>query len=245
MPTDDPLAQSLSALSSFFVGDGTVEDTLHRVAAMAEEAVSGADMTGISLLVEGRPRTAVFTSKKAPEIDSVQYETGKGPCLDSFREQQVLGIPDTIEDERWRPFAEAAAARGIRSTLSLPLVANHQGLGALNFYSRKPRSFSDDDVDVGSRFAAQAAIVLANSQVYWDAVHLSQNLNTAMQSRAVIEQAKGVLMGAQHCDADEAFQLLVRASQRENRKLREIAEEIVGNAAAGGSAGAEDQPGGG
>ncbi len=227
MSADDPLAESLSALSTFFVGDGTIEETLHRVATMAKEAVPGADMTGISLLVEGRPRTAVFTHQESPEIDSVQYETGKGPCLDSFREQQVLGIPDTTQDERWRAFAEAAAAHGIRSTLSLPLVANHRGLGALNFYSRAPRSFCDDDVDVGSRFAAQAAIVLANSQVYWDAVQLSENLTAAMKSRAVIEQAKGVLMGARRCDADAAFQILVRASQRENRKLREVAEDVV------------------
>jgi GAF domain-containing protein len=109
----------------------------------------------------------------------------------------------------------------------VPLVANHEGVGALNFYSRSVDAFSEDDVEVGSQFATQAAIVLANAQAYWDAHQLNQNLATAMQSRATIEQAKGILMGAQRCSADEAFQILVRASQRENRKLREVAEDLV------------------
>ncbi|MDQ4132095.1 MAG: GAF and ANTAR domain-containing protein [Actinomycetota bacterium] len=227
MESQDPLARSLAALSRFFVGEGSVKETLDRVAALAEQAVPAAEMTGITMVVEGRAKTAVFTDDEAPEIDSAQYETGIGPCLDAFRHQQMLTIHDTLKDGRWGPFNEAAAAHGVRSTLSLPLVANHEGLGALNFYARTADAFSDQDVSVGSQFAAQAAIVLANAQAYWDAHQLSEDLATAMKSRAVIEQAKGILMGAQRCGADEAFQILVRASQRENRKLRDIADDIV------------------
>ena len=227
MAPHEPLERSLAALSRFFVGDGTLHDTLTRVAQYAEEAVPPAAMTGITMLVEGRARTAVFTDETAPEIDTVQYETGIGPCLDAFRHKQVFVIHDTTKDDRWGPFNEAAAAHAIRSTLSIPLIANHEGVGALNFYAREPDSFSDDDVDVASQFGAQAAIVLANAQAYWDAHQLSQNLATAMQSRAVIEQAKGILMGVQRCSADEAFEILVRASQRENRKLRDIAHDLV------------------
>jgi GAF domain-containing protein len=228
MAPQEPLARSLSALSRFFVGEGTLQETLQRVAGYATEAVPAAAMTGITMLVEGRARTAVFTDPTAPEIDSAQYETGIGPCLDSFRHRKVFRIDDTTEDDQWPPFSEAAAAYGIRSTMSIPMVANHEGIGAMNFYSRIPKGFSDDDVEAAGHFGAQAAIVLANAQAYWDAHQLSQNLATAMQSRAVIEQAKGILMGAQRCTADEAFQILVRASQRENRMLREIAEGLVG-----------------
>ena len=227
MPSQQPLTESLAALSRFFVGDGTVKETLDRVAHLAQEAVPGAHMTGMTMLVEGRARTAVFTDETAPEIDSAQYESGIGPCLDAFRHREVFVIHDTEKDDRWRPFSEAAAAYGIRSTLSVPLVANHEGVGALNFYSRDADGFSDDDVELGSQFATQAAIVLANAQAYWDAHQLSQDLATAMKSRATIEQAKGILMGAQRCGADEAFQILVRASQRENRKLRDIASQVV------------------
>ena len=233
MAPQEPLAQSLSALSRFFVGDGTLHETLTRVAHHAEEALPVTDITGITMLVDGRATTAVFTDEVAPEIDTAQYETGIGPCLDSFRHRRIFRIDDTTKDDRWPPFSEAAAAFGIRSTLSVPLVANHEGLGALNLYSRKPNGFSEEDEVIASQFGAQAAIVLANAQAYWDAHLLSQNLAAAMQSRAVIEQAKGILMGAQRCRADEAFQILVRASQRENRKLREIAEDIVRRAQQG------------
>ena len=228
MAPQEPLERSLAALSRFFVGDGTLQDTLTRVAQYAEEAVPAAAMTGITMLVEGRARTAVFTDSEAPEIDTAQYETGIGPCLDAFRHKEVFVIHDTSkEDDRWGPFNEAAAAHGVRSTLSIPLIANHEGVGALNFYAREPNAFSDQDVHVAGQFGAQAAIVLANAQAYWDAHQLSQNLATAMQSRAVIEQAKGILMGIQRCSADEAFEILVRASQRENRKLRDIAQDLV------------------
>jgi GAF domain-containing protein len=231
MAAQEPLARSIAALSRFFVGDGTLQETLNRVASLAEEALPGADVTGITMVVEGRTTTAVFTDDKAAQIDTAQYETGVGPCLDAFRHKQVFRIEDTAKDEQWPAFSEAAAAEGMQSVLSLPLVANHEGLGALNFYSRTAHGFSDDDVEVGLQFATQAAITLANAQAYWDAHQLSQDLTEAMKSRATIEQAKGILMGAQRCTADEAFQILVRASQRENRKLREIADQIVSQAA--------------
>jgi GAF domain-containing protein len=230
MESETPLEGGLAALSRFFVGDGSLKETLDRVAVLAAEAVPPADFVGMTMLVDGRARTAVFTDETAPEIDAAQYQTGIGPCLDAFRHSEVFTIDDTTKDDRWGPFVEAAAAHGIRSTLSLPLVANHEGLGALNFYARTADVFTDDDVKVGSHFAAQAAILLANSQAYWDAHELSQNLAAAMKSRAVIEQAKGILMAAQRCGSDEAFQILVRASQRENRKLRDIAAEIVARA---------------
>ncbi len=223
----DHLTEGMAELSRLLVNEEVLDDTLQRVADLACRNLGGADVAGVTLLRDGKPTTAVFTDPTSPEIDSAQYETGIGPCLDAFRHREVFVIDDTEKDDRWRPFSEAAAANGIRSTLSLPLVANHEGVGALNFYSREASAFSDHDVEVGSQFATQAAIVLANAQAYWDAHQLSQNMATAMKSRATIEQAKGILMGAQSCSADEAFEILVRASQRENRKLREVAEDLV------------------
>jgi GAF domain-containing protein len=223
-------------MSRFFVGDATLEETLQQVSDLACQAVETADMVGLTMLVEGRAKTAVFTDEDALDIDSAQYDTGHGPCLDAFRHQQVYRIDDMEKDTLWPAFSEAAAARGVQSSMSVPLQARHEGVGALNFYSRSSPHFTDDDVAVGLQFAAHAAIVLANSQAYWDAHQLSEDLLQAMKSRAAIEQAKGILMGAQRCTADEAFQILVRASQRENRKLREIAEEIVVKTADGSKA---------
>ena len=228
--SETALAQSLNALARFVVGDNTVEETLQRVSELTVDAMPGADLVGITMIVDGKPQTSVFTDSISPEIDQAQYDSGEGPCLDSFRHQRVETIESTSEVGRWPEFRKAAADHGIGSTLSLPLVIDNNGVGALNLYAKKHRAFGEDDVRAASLFASQAAIVLANAQTYWEARTLGEHLGEAMKSRAVIEQAKGILMAAQRCGEDEAFNLLVRASQRENVKLREIATRIVAGA---------------
>ena len=220
-------------MSRFFVGDATLRETLGRVSDLACVTVKSADMVGITMLVEGRPRTAVFTDDSVPDIDAAQYETGSGPCLDAFRHHQVFRVDDMEEDRQWPTFSESARSHGIASSLSVPLLARHEGVGALNFYARSRAAFSDDDVETALQFATHAAIVLANSQAYWDARQLGQDMVEAMRSRATIEQAKGILMGAHRCGPDEAFEILVRASRRENRKLREVAEDLVARTVSG------------
>ena len=228
--SDTPFAKSLAALSRFFVGDGTLEQTLTRVVDLSVEAVQAADMVGITMVVEGRNRTAVYTDELAPEIDEAQYEDGEGPCVQAFEQQRIMSITSTHDDGPWPKFRQAALAHGIQSTLSLPLVVDQRAIGALNLYSRQEGGFDEDDRETAELFASQAAIVLANSQAFWDARALNIGLGEAMKNRAVIEQAKGILMARQQCGEEEAFDLLVRASQRENIKLRTVAQRIVDNA---------------
>ncbi|HSH23710.1 MAG TPA: GAF and ANTAR domain-containing protein [Acidimicrobiales bacterium] len=120
-----------------------------------------------------------------------------------------------------------AAAKDVHSVLSLPLSVNGRGLGALNFYARAKGAFSGDDEEVAGLFARQAAVSLANSSAYWGATALVDQLTEALTSRAVIDQARGVIMGVQGCTADDAFDVLRRASQRENKKVRDFAHGIV------------------
>jgi transcriptional regulator with GAF, ATPase, and Fis domain len=190
------------------------------------------DFVGLTMVVEGRERTAVFTDVASPEIDQAQYDTGEGPCLAAFERAEVVTIESMTDDGPFPAFREAAAARGIASTLSLPLIVAGRCVGAMTLYSRLEDAFSPSEQEITSQFAAQAAIVLANAQAYRDAHDLGSHLADAMEHRAVIEQAKGILMGAQRCSADDAFALLVKASQRENVKVRDIAERIVSNAVA-------------
>lgn len=214
------------ALSQFFVNDGTLGDTLVRVSELACQVLT-ADFAGITLLVDGKPSTGVFTDPEAPEIDEAQYSSGQGPCLDAFHHQRVNRIDSTVDDQRWPEFAKMALAHGILATLSVPVTARGESLGALNLYSHTASAFDDHSIDRVETFARQAAIVLANSQVYWDARQLHENLEQAMATRATIDYAIGIVMAGGGRSPDEAFQVLVRASQRENRKLRTIAEEIV------------------
>src|SRR5665213_2389471 len=128
------IQESLRALTQFFVNDGPLGDTLLRVSQMACE-ITPAKYAGITMMVEGTARTAVFTHADAPEIDEAQYRSGEGPCMYALRDQQVYRIDSTLEDDRWPEFARLAAAHGIRSTLSVPLTARSQNLGALNLYA--------------------------------------------------------------------------------------------------------------
>jgi GAF domain-containing protein len=223
------LGDVFGALARFFVDEGTLGDTLLRVAELACEE-GPADMAGITLLVDGTPQTGVFTDPEAPEIDVSQYATGEGPCLDAFRNQEVFRIDSTSDDDRWPVFAKDALVHGILSTLSLPISARGEGIGALNLYSRTRAAFDAKYTRRMMAFAQHAAIVLANAQVYWDSRQLNENLEQALHSRATIDYAIGVLISAGGRSPEEAFQILVRASQRENRKVRDIADEIVGRA---------------
>jgi GAF domain-containing protein len=212
-------------------------DTLLEVSRITVDAVPAAEMAGITMLSEhGTPTTAVFTDPLAPEIDAAQYESGAGPCLDAWRQRRVVRIDDTSAGAGQYPaFSKAAAAHGVESVLSLPLIAGSNGLGALNLYARRSGGFTTDDETLGLELASAAAIVLANASAYWEANQLSEQLNQAMRSRAVIEQAKGILMArSPDLGPDDAFEVLRKASQRENVKLREIAQRIVDRTATPG-----------
>ena len=226
MPIEDPVSEGVVALSRFFVGDGTLGETLTKVAELARDVLH-ADMAGITMLVEGQASTGVFTDPVAPEIDTQQYRTGRGPCLDAFRHQVSYRIDDTATETRWPEFAAEAAAVGIVTTLSLPLAGNEEPIGALNLYSRRSGCFAEGDTAQAETLAAQAAIVLANASALHEARQLSDNLKQALTSRRTIDYAIGLLMSTGGRTPEAAFEMLVRASQRENRKLRDIAAEIV------------------
>ena len=182
------------------------------------------------MMAGGRVETAVFTDPEAREIDRAQYDTGDGPCLDAFRNREIYRIDSTRHDDRWPAFSRSCREHNILSTLSVPLTVEGDTSGALNLYSKDEHGFDPAAVETARLFAAQAAIVLANARAYWSARAKAEQLDRALLSRAVIEQAKGIIMAAVRCDPDQAFEVLVKQSQQQNRKLHAIAKEIVANA---------------
>jgi transcriptional regulator with GAF, ATPase, and Fis domain len=235
----DARAAALAALVQFQVTETTVGQALQRIAEITQEAVPAADVVGMSMFGnDKRPTTAVYTDTDSPEIDEAQYREDKGPCLDAWRRNTILRVPRVQDSaDEYPAFARACRQHGMQSTLSLPMPAGEVALGAVNLYSRVENGFSEEDEALGSELAAAGAAVLLNVSAYWSAFDLTAQLNEAMESRAVIEQAKGMLM-AQNAGltADAAFDLLVKVSQRENRKLREVARQIVERGKPGGAA---------
>jgi GAF domain-containing protein len=225
---DNPPGDSgLSALAQFVITDSTFDDTLLWMAELAGKVIP-ADMAGITLLAEGRPAADVFTDPQAAELDTAA-RGADGPCQEAFRRQQVYRVDSTYTEQRWPEFTAAAAAHGVTASLSVPLTADGQRLGVLALYSRTG-PFAGEAVLQAENFAAVASVLLANVQAYWDARQLAERLQQAMRSRATIEHAVGILMAGSGRTPEEAFQLLVRASQRGNLKLRDLAADIVDRA---------------
>ena len=178
-------------------------------------------------MFEGEAVTAaVFTSDLAEQGDAAQYAAGEGPCLSALAERRAIAIDSFTDDARWPAFRLRAAGLGIGAVVSMPLVSD--GLrGTLNLYSGTVGGFPLTERPNASLFAEQAAVAIANAQAFHVASQLVEQMQAALASRAVIEQAKGILMEREACDADQAFELLRSTSQRMNRKLREIAEDLV------------------
>lgn len=221
--SEHPADRSLTALYDFVSGQRSLNDTLERIATVTVESLA-ADMGSVTLIDQrGRPVSAVCTSDETAEVDHAQYDADSGPCLDAFRQRHVVRV-DAVESEvRWPQFVEAASAHGIGSSLSLPLLVSGEGLGSLNLYAYRPSGFDEAAEAFGQAFAAQATIGIA----YWQKASLAEHLSKALESRAVIEQAKGVIMASSGCGPDEAFELLRQQSQTQNIKLRDVATEIV------------------
>jgi GAF domain-containing protein len=186
-------------------------------------------MGGATLEQTVRTVTATLVAD-APLAETVQLVADLACALAPAAVAATL----SLVDERGRPVDEVRAGATPDGTavpdgarLSVPLLASGRNLGTITVYAREAGSFTDADTTALEVFADQAAVVLANAQAYWDLQGVAAGLQSAMQSRAVIEQAKGVLIATQGCTPDEAFALLARTSQRDNVKLRELARQIV------------------
>lgn len=224
----DEFTAQLLSLNHLLVDEETLDNALQRVAHLACKASIGADTAGVTLQRDDGPTTAAFYGDAALQLDRAQYAADDGPCLTSVRTGETIRV-DVIatESSRWPAYAARAAALDIRSSLALPLTVRGSTLGALNLYSTTDAAFTDQNVELARAYARQAAVALANAEVYWRTYALTQNLEAALESRDKIGQAKGILMAAHHLTEDGAFDLLRHASQHLNLRLRDVADHVV------------------
>ena len=227
-PDDMSYADVLVALHQLVETEENLTDSLRRVANTACYAVPGVEAVGLTMRAGRSGTTVAFTGDVAPALDDAQYEDDLGPCLESFREDRLI-LVDRIADEvsRWPSFARRAEELGIRSSLSIPLRADHAAIGALNLYASPESAFPPDAVTVAEMFGAQASVSVTNAEVYWRAKHLADNLGRALDSRDRIGQAKGILMREHGIDGDKAFELIREQSQRSNVKVVDLADRII------------------
>jgi GAF domain-containing protein len=215
-------------LSQVVLADRGLDDVLGEVTDIAARSIPGAESTSITLVRGNKAFTAAHTGEMALAADELQYERGYGPCMDAGRAGVVLRIDDMRTEQRWPDYTGNVVEIGVRSSLSMPLPYQGSSIGALNIYSTQPAAFASQDSEEAATAVAEAvAVLVANADAHDRLGEHAQNMRLAMESRAVIEQAKGVLMAQQGVDAEQAFEVMRDASQRYNRKLRDIARGIV------------------
>jgi GAF domain-containing protein len=233
--TSGQAPEALIALAGILVSKQNMEGTLRQVLELACEALPGGDEGGITLLEADGPSTAIATSDAALRVDRSQYDAATGgPCLEAYRRQQILRIDSTASDVRWPEFAATAAAHGLGSTLSVPLVVGGDGLGAMNIYCRRENGFTAADQRLAASLGSCASVTLANARTCWRASRLAEQLRESLASRGVIDQATGVLMAQRRCSADQAFHLLAAAAQRNRLPVEEVAADFVERTSADG-----------
>ena len=228
MPGDDQLLDLEKVLADVALSlfePGTVEVTLQRIVDLAEHAVDGCEAAGIMVIDADTVTTAAASSALVDAIDRMQIDAGEGPCVDASTHGSTFYAEDLLDDDRWPTFAPNAVDAGIRSVLAYSLLA--QRPSALNLYSRLPAAFGATDRAQGVLFATLARLALDLAEERETDERKAVNFTEALRTRELIGQAQGILMERERITGDEAFNVLRRASQHMNVKLREVAETLV------------------
>jgi transcriptional regulator with GAF, ATPase, and Fis domain len=225
----DEVTGALEALIAALDRDEELEVLLYRVCEQVVRAVPGVDYATVTLLDgdSGSPRTAATTSTEAAVLDREQYITDLGPCVEAARTGQLVRVAVDEAEQRWPSFARDARAAGMGSFLSAPLVVNHAYQGAINCYGLDGHGFAEINARLLELYTTAVEAGLRTHHRYREARQQAEHLRTALQSHTVIDEAKGILMAARSISADEAITLLVEQSQRDNVKLRDLAQQFV------------------
>ena len=215
------------SLASVVHADRELADVLTEITRIARRAMPSIEAASVTLIRGEKPFTAAYDGQMALDADELQYERGYGPCVDAGRAGLMLLIDDMRNEQRWPDYAQHAAAHGVLSSLSVPLPYQGATIGALNTYAGRPQFLDDNDVEIAEEVAAWVGVAIGNAEAAARTMEDPNHLRTAMMSRAVIEQAKGILMERHKIKEDETYTILTHACQRTNTKLRDVASELI------------------
>lgn len=231
---DVDLTSGLRGLSAMVSAGRDLEAVLREVAKFAGEAIPGVDGSGVGVTLI-KPVGATMgvqawaaTTALVHEIDVMQYDVLKeGPCISCMQTRRAVVSGSLGGDDRWRRFGTRVARLGVASALALPLLIDGQVVGSINVYARDKDVFGEHAVRLGSAFAQAAAVSVYNTQLLVAAQQRAENLERALTSRQVIDQAIGILRSRTGGTAEDAFNRMKKISQSENTKLALVAERIV------------------
>lgn len=216
------LSEAMSALALTLQQEfDSIEDTLTKITSSALDLLPAATDASISLVIARRAvESRAATSDLARQVDTVQSTLGQGPCLDAVWAEAVVAVPDTASEQRWPRFSPTAAELGVRSMLCFQLYTHRDTLGALNLMSDTPGAFDDDAHQTGTLVATHAAVALIAAE------HQDQ-MKSALATRDVIGQAKGIVMERYDVSATRAFEMINKLSHDWNIPVAELARTIT------------------
>jgi len=221
---------TLAELARIVGMDRAMSGTLDDVVALALQRVPRADDVSVTLVRNEVASTVAATGPLAVDLDEIQYEQGYGPCLDAGRNDDLQHIRDVATEKRWTKYVMKAQELGLGSSVSSPLPVENYLVGALNVYSRTPNAFDADDVNLVRAFATHVTAAVSHAESRRTHQERAMNLERAIHSHSVIDQAKGIIMVQQKCTSDAAFGMLRKLSMDENIKLYDLAAALVASA---------------
>ena len=221
------LRQALEQLADLRSAPGSIEEGLERVVAAAD-ALFGVDGTALLLIDRDQVlRILAASDRRASLLEELEAEHGEGPCADAFADKQPVAADDLAGDDRWPAFAPAAAARGLRAALASPVPYGEQAVGVVAVLDANPHAWSQAEREAIVAFTELVALLILNAMEATERGKLAGELQLALSSRVVIEQAKGVLVGRHGLTTRQAFDRLRRQARDQRRPLSEVARAVV------------------
>lgn len=219
--------RTLSEFARAMVNPYDVDRVLHDLAGRLTEILDLAG-SGVTLAREARLEAVTGVPDRVLDLERTQLRNQSGPCVEAYRSGRVVAVPDlTAEAARWPEYAEVAARAGLTAVAGIPMRLQEESVGAVNLYAAGPRAWSTEDVGVAAVFADIATGYLVHASQLAQQQRLTGQLQDALDSRVVIEQAKGMLARAHGITVDEAFQRLRRHARSHQETLRSVADAVV------------------
>jgi transcriptional regulator with GAF, ATPase, and Fis domain len=223
-----PVSDVFVELADTLVDDFDVVEFLHLVSARCAD-VLGVSAAGVLLADQrGDLRVVAASTEQTRLLELLQLQTNRGPCPECFHTGQPVDVPDlAAARDRWPQFVEQAEADGFCAVHAVPMRLRAEVIGALNLFSKRPGGLDQQTARLAQALADVATIGLLQARAIRHSEILAEQLQTALNSRIAIEQAKGVIAERRGLDMDDSFDLLRRAARDRNRRLSELARAVV------------------
>jgi|tagenome__1003787_1003787.scaffolds.fasta_scaffold20978358_4 GAF domain-containing protein len=221
-------ADRIAGAAQLLEEDEVADKTLRRLTDLAVELVPGSTAAAMTIATAQGALNFAASDRRLDELHRLQFDDGAaGPVLETLRHNEPRRIDDTSAEQRWPEFSRAARRAGFGSCLALPLRTDRHPAGAVALYAPEPDTFRGAAHDIALLFAAQGGTAVRNASLYRACRRLVDSLHAGLASKALIEQAKGILHAELGVSPAEAFRLLSRYSQDTNQRVRKISADLL------------------